>query len=220
MGSDDILDYYELDAELKRVDAVASTAEAHGIMAGQLCGGLKLDGLMWLRQFLIGVGVKREPAEDQRQWFYEFHRLSSEQLQSIEMDFVPLLPDDSEPVPARLDAIGDWASGFLAGFGTSGNDFTDSKIPPDLQSALRDLTEISKIDIDVDDELENDDEIALFELTEYLKLVALLAYTEWGVSRQGLHTMPQDSSQQDGSAQQDSMQSNTQGGADADHTVH
>ena len=55
----DILDYYELGAELKRIEAVATSAEAHGILVGQLAGGLKLDGLMWLKQFLMGIGVKR-----------------------------------------------------------------------------------------------------------------------------------------------------------------
>lgn len=188
---DQILDYYEFEAELNKIKAVASPAEAHGILVGQLCGGLKLDGLMWLKQYLLGIGVKREPAEEQRNWFYQLQDLTVKELASAELTFKPLLPDDEDPLSERLEAIGDWSSGFLAGFGSSGH--TDEKtFPEDITAAIKDLTEISKIDIEVDDEIGFEEETAYLELVEYLKTVALLIYTEFGLTRQPLHTMPQD----------------------------
>ncbi|MCG8315431.1 MAG: UPF0149 family protein [Pseudomonadales bacterium] len=191
--ADQILDYYELDAELKKIKAVASAAEAHGILVGQLCGGLKLDGLMWLKQFLIGVGVKREPAEDQRNWFYQLQDLTAKQLASAEMDFQLLLPDDEDPLTERLEAVGDWSSGFLAGYGSSGaSAATKEAVPDDMSAALKDLVEISKIDIEVNGDNSFEEENAYVELVEYLKTVALLIYTELGLARQPLHTMAAD----------------------------
>ena len=188
---DEILDYYELGAELKKVDAVASAAEAHGILVGQLCGGLKLDGIMWLKQYLQGIGVKREPAEDQRAWFYALLDLSSKELANAGMSFHPLLPDDEDPLGDRLEAVGDWCSGFLAGFGSAGSS-SDETLPEDIAAALKDFAEISKIDVDVEGDADLEEENAYIELTEYMKTVALLIYTEFGLSRQPVDTMAQD----------------------------
>ncbi|MDX1694813.1 MAG: UPF0149 family protein [Ketobacteraceae bacterium] len=188
----EVLDYYELGAELKRMDAVASAAEAHGILVGQLCGGLKLDGLMWLKQFLQAVGVKREPAEDQRQWFYALQDFTAKELADSTLGFQPLLPDDDDPLDERLEAVGDWCSGFMAGFGSAGHS-QDEPLPDDIHAAIRDFSEISKIDIEVNGDSDFEEETAYMELTEYMKTVAMLIYTEFGLARQPLHTMPSDS---------------------------
>ncbi|PIE41525.1 MAG: hypothetical protein CSA49_02910 [Gammaproteobacteria bacterium] len=179
------LDYYEFAAEIKKVASVASAAEAHGILIGQLSGGLKLDGLMWLKQFLMGIGVKREPAEDQRNWFYQFHELTGKALADPELKFQLLLPDDDDPLTERLEAVGDWCSGFLVGFASTGHE----QLPDDIAAAIKDLTEITKIDIEIDGEVGFAEENAYCQLVEYLKTVALLIYTEYGLSRQPLHTM-------------------------------
>ena len=63
---EDILDYYELEAELGKIQALTSPSEAHGILCGQLSGGMKADGLAWLKLYLPNLGVKREPWEDSR----------------------------------------------------------------------------------------------------------------------------------------------------------
>ena len=194
---DEVLDYYELGAELKKVDAVASAAEAHGILVGQLCGGLKLDGLMWLKQFLLAVGVKREPVEDQRQWFYALEDLTARELADSRLGFRPLLPDDDDPLADRLEAVGDWCSGFMAGFASAGHS-ADEQLPDDIESAIRDFSEISRIETDVDGDGDIEEENAYMELTEYMKTVAMLIYTEFGLTRQPLHTMPQDSNGQQG----------------------
>lgn len=188
---DEILDYYELGAELKKMDAVASPAEAHGILIGQLCGGLKLDGMMWLKQFLMAVGVKREPVEDQRNWFYALQDLSAAELANAGMSFRPLLPDDEDPLSERLEAVGDWCSGFLAGFGSAGHS-DEEKLSDDIDAALRDFSEIAKIDTDVDGDSDFEEENAYMELMEYMKTVALLIYTEFGLARQPVHTMARD----------------------------
>ncbi|MCG8671022.1 MAG: YecA family protein, partial [Pseudomonadales bacterium] len=169
---DQFLDYYEFGAELKKIDAVASAAEAHGILVGQLGGGLKLDGLMWLKQFLLGIGVKREPKEDQRQWFYQFHELTGNALADPELSFQLLLPDDDDPLEDRLEAVGDWCSGFLAGFGSAGHSDTDS-LPEDIAAALKDMVEISKVDVEIEGEIGFEEENAYLQLVEYLKTVAL-----------------------------------------------
>lgn len=188
---DQILDYYELGAELKSIAAVASAAEAHGILVGQMAGGLKLDGLMWLKQFLLGVGVKREPSEEQRDWFYQLQSLTEKELNDVAMVFRPLLPDDEDPISERLEAVGDWCSGFLAGFGSAGHTH-ETKLPDEIAGALKDLSEIAKIEINVPGGGDVEEENAYMELVEYLRAVAMLIYTEFGLTRQPMHTMPQE----------------------------
>lgn len=178
--ADFFLDYYELEAELKKMQAAASAAEAHGILAGQLAAGLRLEALMWLKQFLPAVGVKREPPEAQREWFYQLRDASKQALASPEFSFTLLLPEDDEPMSQRLEAVGDWASGFLAGFGSVGQP-ENKPLSADITQAFRDLSEISKIDIEIDD-ASMGDETAYIELVEYLKTVALLCFTEYGIA--------------------------------------
>lgn len=181
MQSDDILDYYELEAELGKIQALASPAEAHGILCGQLSGGLKVEGPAWLKLFLPSIGVKREPWEASRHWFCQWRDCTRDSLGDTQFEFMPLLPDDTDPLEARLSALAEWCAGFLAGFGSMGErrpeDFTE-----DTLSALRDLQQISQVDTRVEEE--EPGENAFYEVLEYVRMAALLLFTEFGLERE------------------------------------
>lgn len=180
---EDVLDYYELEAELGKIQALASPSEAHGILCGQLSGGLKVDGLSWLQQFLPNLGVKREPWEDSRQWFCELRNLTLTELADDQFNFMPILPDDEDPLETRLIALAEWCSGFLAGFGTTG-ERKKEQFPEDCLMALRDLQQISQVDTDIDEEEMG--EAAYFEVLEYVRMAALMLFTEFALSRDQL----------------------------------
>ncbi|MGB3621162.1 UPF0149 family protein [Ketobacter sp. MCCC 1A13808] len=180
---EDVLDYYELEAELRKIDALATPSEAHGILCGQLSGGLLDDTPAWLRQFMTNLGVKGEPWENAREWFSELHRFTLEELSDDQFNFSPLLPDDEDPLGDRLGSLAEWCSGFLAGFGAAGSrkveEFTE-----DAMNALRDIQQISQVDTDI--EGEEDGEAAYFEVVEYVRMAALMIYTEFGLDRDNL----------------------------------
>ena len=187
---DQILDYYELEAELKKLETTASTEEAHGILVGQLCGGNKLEGLSWLKQYLPDIGVKRDPWDDTREWFYALRKFVVEDLNDPEFAFQLLLPDDDEPLSRRLSAVGEWCSGFLAGFGTTG-ERDEKQYPDDVRSTFRDFSSISQIDADVveanGDESEDgsaqedaeEQEKDYFEVVEYIRMATLIVFNEF-----------------------------------------
>lgn len=180
---EDVLDYYELEAELGKIQALASPSEAHGILCGQLSGGLKVDGLAWLKLFLPNLGVKREPWDDSRQWFVELRNMTLSELADDQFNFMPILPDDEDPLETRLAALAEWCSGFLAGFGTTG-ERKKQDVSEDCLMALRDLQQISQVDTDIEEEEMG--EAAYFEVLEYVRMAALMLFTEFALVRDRL----------------------------------
>lgn len=180
---EDVLDYYELEAELGKIQALATPSEAHGILCGQLSGGLKVDGVAWLKLFLPNLGVKREPWEDSREWFFELRNLTLTELVDDQFNFMPILPDDEDPLETRLAALAEWCSGFLAGFGTTGERSKDD-FSEDCLMALRDLQQISQVDTEIEEEEMGEN--AYFEVLEYVRMAALMLFTEFALSRDQL----------------------------------
>ncbi|MAR89724.1 MAG: UPF0149 family protein [Pseudomonadota bacterium] len=176
LAAEDILDFYELEAELRKIDALAGPSEAHGILCGQLSGGLK--GETWLKQYLPNLGVKGEPWDNTREWFGELHRHTLQEMLDDQFNFMPLLPDDEDPLDARLGSLAEWCAGFLAGFGAMGSRKPE-EFSEDTLSALQDIQQISQVDTDIDEEEEG--EAAYFEVVEYVRMAALMIFTEFAL---------------------------------------
>ena len=97
------------------------------------------------------------------------------------------LPDDDTDIAERAQALGQWAHGFLIGFGAAGID-PQTQFSSDNAGALRDLAQIAQVTSADGDHLDNgghlsaaDDsqEADYFELTEYVRIVALTFYAEY-----------------------------------------
>lgn len=171
---EEILDFYEFGQDLKSLDALASAAEAHGILCGQLCAGSRVTGLGWLTQYLPMLGVKRDPWEALSQRLYSMRHFCEEDLQSLELDFALLLPDDDEKIDARLNALSEWCSGFLAGFGSIG--MPSEPLPAEVGDIIKDLQAISQVDVASANEEE--DEGDYFEVAEYVRMAVIGLYQE------------------------------------------
>ncbi len=183
LQAEDVLDYYELEAELQKIDSLASPSEAHGILCGQLSGGQKADAMAWLKAYLPNIGVKREPWQNTREWLYMLRQFTLEELTDNQFNFMPLLPDDQDPLDQRLGSLAEWCSGFLAGFGSTGSrkpeEFTEDSL-----TALRDIQQISQVDTEIEEE--EDGENAYFEVLEYVRMAALMIFTEFAMGRDQL----------------------------------
>lgn len=183
LQAEDVLDYYELEAELQKVESLASPSEAHGILCGHLSSGQKMDNMAWLKDYLPNVGVKREPSNNTREWLYQLRQHTLEELTDNQFNFMPILPDDQDPLDERLSALAEWCSGFLAGFGSAGarkpEEFTE-----DALTALKDIQQISRVDTEIDEE--EDGEAAYFEVLEYVRMAALMIFTEFTLSRENM----------------------------------
>ena len=173
---EEILDFYEFGQDLKTMDALASAAEAHGILCGQLCAGSRLTGLGWLKQYLPMLGVKREPWESLTKRLYSLRHFCEEDLESHGMDFALMLPDDEEKIDARLNALSEWCSGFLAGFGSVG--LPSAPLPDEVGAAIKDLQAISQVDVASADEDGEEGEHDFFEVAEYVRMAVINVYQE------------------------------------------
>jgi uncharacterized protein YgfB (UPF0149 family) len=74
-----------------------------------------------------------------------------------------------------------WCTGFLYGLGTSAAD--PQRLPGELGEIVRDLTEITRADVDTRDTREAN-ESALAELVEFVRVGVQLVFDELGALRE------------------------------------
>lgn len=86
-----------------------------------------------------------------------------------------LLPTDDEPLADRLQAMIDWSSGFLSGFGGVKQDQQPSK---EVRELLEDLVSLTQLETTIAPEDEARSEGDYMELVEFLRLAPLLVATE------------------------------------------
>jgi uncharacterized protein YgfB (UPF0149 family) len=103
-------------------------------------------------------------------------------LAGDEMDFDLLIPGDDCPIEERTQALTLWCTGFLYGLGTSAAD--PQRLPGELGEIVRDLTEITRADVDASDSREAN-ESALAELVEFVRVGVQLVFDELGPLREG-----------------------------------
>ena len=103
------------------------------------------------------------------------------------MEFDLLIPDDDRPIEERTQALTAWCSGFLYGLGSNGA-ADPQRLPGDLGEIVRDLTEITRADVDASDSVEAN-ESALAELVEFVRVGVQLVFDELEPLRER-HTAP------------------------------
>lgn len=168
-----MLDYSVLDALLARVGAEASAAECHGFVCGQICATGVADEQLW-KDFLDAWG----DADSLIQTCYsEVAQLvveTREQLHSAEFGLQLMLPDDNVPLALRVEALGNWCYGFLNGYGVSEAQYSGG-ISEECNEVMEDFSQICRLGIDAEDP---EDEHSLMELSEYVRMGALLIFEE------------------------------------------
>jgi uncharacterized protein YgfB (UPF0149 family) len=156
---------------------LVSPAELQGLVCGQLASGARLSHDLWLQianDFLDITGFAHESSKVALVGLYQ---QSLAQYESLDMSLDILLPDDEEyAISQRVEALGLWVQGFLAGFGMQGKQ-TDKSLAADAKEMLSDLSQISKVasvDLEEDEESEGD----FVELSEYVRMGAVYLFTE------------------------------------------
>lgn len=154
----------------------ASPAELHGILTGLVAAGLDMDGKSWLPPLydLTNNGLAfSQPVKDMLEPLYQ---QLCQQLVAGEFDFQLLLPSEEEQLEDRIQALCDWAQGFLAGYGVQA---AKAKVSEEIKEALEDLAEIANLSTEVEDDQEAA-ESAFIEVEEYLRVVAMLVFSNLG----------------------------------------
>lgn len=170
----DALRYDDLADALSRLGYPQDAAEYHGALCGALCVREPED--------VDPMGVlQREgkSADGEQAAAATLHQLRGESANAFtggEMTFAPLLPDDEEGLPRRVEALSAWCEGFLFGL-ASGKPLNMKGCSAELKEIVRDFTEFTHAGIG-DDEDEEIEESAYAELVEYIRVGAQLIYME------------------------------------------
>ncbi len=174
MTSGGLVDYEELDSVLAQLRLGCGASELHGSLSGYLAGGGVLGRQPMLAALqLDGDGVT--PSAEAQAVLDRLQRQTAAELADPELGFEPLLPADDRPLSERADALADWCRGFLGGFGLGGAG-AHAKLSEEAQEVLHDLGVIAGSEFDFGDE--QDDEDALIELHEFVRVGAMLLHTE------------------------------------------
>lgn len=170
-------DITNLDDSLLRVDAMMAAAEAHGALCGMLCARGTVELSTWI-EHVLGPKQNYDNLHELARELAQLHSATLEQLNDAVADFHLLLPDDEEALEQRVAALASWCQGYVYGL-AAGGIAEGTELPADSRELLVDFVEISRAGMD--DSLSEDeeaDEIAFFEISEYVRTGVLLVNEE------------------------------------------
>lgn len=169
-----MLDYFELNQLLSNVEAEVCAAGCHGFLCGQVCvPGYPMEDL-W--QEYIDARTKNDDLVDD--CYGEIKILLADIIDSMnssDMGFQLMLPDDDSDLTDRVDALAEWCHGFLNGYGAAAGD-QGLAMTEECREILEDFTRICRAGIDEGGNEE--DEQALAELIEYVRMGTMLIYED------------------------------------------
>ncbi len=174
LGQDDIA------ALIMRLRLGIQASELHGSLCGYLAGGGSLRGASVLSALQLDAeGEKTLPSASDQALLDRLVKQCETDLADPELGFEPILPDDDRPLTERAEAMVEWCQGFLGGFGLAGAT-AHAKLSEEAQEILRDLGAIAGSSFDFEDEAEDED--ALIEVQEFVRVAAMLLQTECAAS--------------------------------------
>ena len=164
--------FNELQRALVQSRALTDAAEAHGTLVGSLCAS-PFSLTDWLAEILPEGRAESSAADSLRAVFES----TSGALVGGAFNFAPMLPADDAPIGDRAVALGEWCQGFLYGIGTGFAVPEASSLPGDAAEVLRDMTEITHVDVDPEDDAESN-EAAYAALVEFVRAGVQLLYDQ------------------------------------------
>lgn len=168
------LNHDQLDALVVRLRLGVDASELHGSLCGYLAGGALPRGRDLLPALQLESADATLAAADQALLDNLLAQCRAA-LDDSDLGFEPLLPEDDAPLDARADAVAAWCRGFLGGFGLAGP-AAHANLSDDANEVLRDFGTIAAAEFTYDNA--DEDEDALIEVQEFLRVGALLLYTE------------------------------------------
>lgn len=151
-----------------------SPSELHGVIAGHVAAGARFDPDTLLRMLADLTDVSAFKQEASKLGLLSVYQATLVQLQSDSLAVELLLPDDDQALGDRVDALGSWCSGFLAGFGMQ---VATKHLSDQVNEAIQDLAQIAQIE--ADSEEEPGDEANFMEVAEYVRMALVLVFLEY-----------------------------------------
>ena len=162
--------YQTINNIFQRNESDVTAAEAHGLATGMLCIENQMEVGNWLSQLLEDEIVLVD--EDKTvliSLFEQTRKLLNDEDDGFRYDV--FLPGEDETLSKQLEALRSWCEGFLfgVGFTRSASDW-----PGETGEIMKDIVEFTKLDSHVDEQMDDEDESALIEIQEYLRVAVMM----------------------------------------------
>lgn len=157
-----------VEAEINQLALSTPASELHGGLCGWLSGG-GANLRQWPGKVLVDDAI---PGPEAGSPLDELRLASAAQLADRSFDFALLLPDSGCSLATRSGALFDWCRGFLGGFGLAAG--ANPPLSEESTEALGDLARLAAAHSQ--DEGDEDDEAALAEIEEFVRVAALLVH--------------------------------------------
>jgi hypothetical protein len=186
MNSEHLLTFDDLEDLLAEQDCDTRGSELQGLICGLYAGGMANDGKSWKSPVMQHLNDGRLFPSQAMEQLESYVAGLGEQLEQDVFAMEMAIPDDTAPIVERLEAICQWSQGFLHGYGLQlGGQRIDSE---ELNEALEDLTEIAKVDLEVEENEEM--EQALYTVVEHVRVTSQVIFLETRSRvKQALHEM-------------------------------
>ncbi len=176
MSDENLLDFATVQAILTAENVKAHGSELHGVLTGLISAGYAFENTDYMAMindlFNGGEGLPVAVKSVVKQLFSETWQM----LLDDSYGFKLLLADDDDSIAERANAIGSWVQGFNLGFGLQQKDVPITS--EDVKEVISDFAEIANLSDDIDDD--ETTEQAYYEIAEYVKVSALLCFSELG----------------------------------------
>ena len=174
---ENILDFASVQAIITTESVQVHAAELHGVLTGLVCAGFPFESPDYLAMitdlFNDGENLPVKVKAIVKLMFSDIWK----NILDDSYGFQLMLPDDDDSIVERGHALSVWVQGFNLGFGLHQKD--KAIVSGDVKEVLSDFAEIANLSDEMDED--EDNEQAYFEIAEYVRISALLCFTELGV---------------------------------------
>ena len=160
---DDISGWNEWEAAFGNIPELTSPSELHGVLMGIVAVAQAPTAEEWL-QILAQLDVENLSAEALQLLTDEAEDVAAA-LADDSLDYMPMLPDDQHALIERVQALADWCSGVVLGFGLA-----SGQIRADEAELLEDLQDVAAVEFDSSDD-DEEGEASYADLVEFVRLI-------------------------------------------------
>lgn len=152
-----------------------SPAELHGLLSGRVAGGERLPPNKIGAAIVESLGVEEELVDNARDDLIKLYADIIAAFEDEAFAFRLLLPGDEFSMSDRVLALSEWCESFLSGLGESGLQ-NQQDLSDEVMTAISDLGAIAQVGYEDDDE--EDEESDFVEIHEYVRMAAMVIYSE------------------------------------------
>ncbi|NWK74855.1 YecA family protein [Acinetobacter cumulans] len=160
---DDISGWSEWDQNFKAIEEISSPSELHGLLTGIVCVSQAPTRDEW-EQILSTLEVLEIHPEALAILTDESEDIANA-LSDDELDYLPLLPDDTHSLAERVQALADWCAGVVLGFGLAAG-----HLRAEEHELIEHLQDVAAVEFDESDDDEEGEE-SYQELYEFVRLI-------------------------------------------------